>query len=86
MLKAQLIERVAELEAELAAAKAAPAELEATVMFGIRNLQTNQTHWMAKENLTREEAERFAREHAQRIGTRFEVTFYPKNGTERERA
>jgi len=88
MLKAELQDRVNELEAELAAMKAAPAEevLEATVMFGIRNLETGAVNWMARENMTREEAETFARQHAAKIGRRFEVTFYPKGGTEQVRA
>lgn len=88
MLKAELQNKVNELEAELAAvkaAKAAPEELEATVMFGIRNLETGAVNWMGRDNMTRAEAERFAAGHAAKIGRRFEVTFYPKQGTERVR-
>ncbi len=91
MLKAQLQERVRELEAELAKAQAAtmPAEepvIEATVLFGCTNLETGKTTWFARENCTRAEAQAHADEHAARVGRRFEVTFYPKAGTEQERA
>lgn len=88
MLKAELQDRVNELEAELAALKAAEEReevIEATVMFGIRNLETGAVNWMGRDNMTREEAEHFAAAHAAKIGRRFEVTFYPKQGTERVR-
>ena len=90
MLKKELEQEVERLQAALEVAQAAtqPAEepvWEATVLFGVRNLETNQTNWFAREGCTREEAQAHADEHAHRIGRRFEVTFYAKQGTERER-
>ncbi len=87
MLKAQLQERVRELEAALEAATTRTAEpvREATVFFGVTNLATNQTNWFARENMTRDEAQDYADEHARRVGQRFEVEFYAKAGTERDR-
>lgn len=89
MLKAQLIERVAALETELEAAKAAAtqaapkaAELTATVMFCVRNNGTGTESFFALEGLTRKAAEDHARLHGKRIGNRFTVTFYPVAGTE----
>ena len=87
MLKAQLEQRVKELEAALEAATTKTAEpvFEATVFFGVTNTQTNQTNWFARENMTRDEAQTYADEHAARIGRRFTVEFYAKEGTKRER-
>ena len=77
MLKAQLIERVAELEAELAAAQDnAPATR--TVMFCFNNLESGKTTYLAEDGMTREEAHAKRDLHQARCGSRFNVTFYPK--------
>ena len=74
MLKAELIERVAELEAQLANQQPETR----TVMFCFRNLETGKSTYLAEDGMTREAA--FAKRdlHQARCGSRFDVTFYPK--------
>ena len=77
MLKAELITRVAELEAELAAA-AQNTPATRTVMFCFNNLESGKTTYLAEDGMTREAAHAKRDLHQARCGNRFNVTFYPK--------